>query len=476
MKITPLFLNIILNIIKRGRIIIKSSIIKPLFVIVLASAMIQLGNISFNVLTPVLSDIFSAPVTSVQWVIVGYMLTLASVTPFAAWFSGKYSGKKILLLCTTLYGIVSFIGAFSTNIYVLIIFRMLMGAVGAMAGPIGMAIAYKICDKDKVGQVMGIIGIPIFMTPALGPILSGWLADIGSWRAIMYINLPISVILLIFGLLWLPLDSARAVGKADVAGMSFAPVMLISLIYGLQNLISDRRVNIFGLAALLIGAAAFVGFVKQELSCDYPILRIDLFKKKPFRAAVILLSLSALLVPGFLFLLPLFFQRVYGWSAFMCGLIMLPIAAASAVGMPFGGRAYDKHGVANVVYIGFTAATLGILMFWLFSGLRSIPLTILSFCVVGFGLGYYSTSLTTNVLAQAPKELVDNASAINSTCMLVVNALAITISSAILTAFSSPDSFNAPLTYARVLIVTFCVSLFVTAISVAIAKLSARRV
>ncbi|MDR1000578.1 MAG: DHA2 family efflux MFS transporter permease subunit [Clostridiales bacterium] len=409
------------------------SIVKPLFVIVLTSAMIQLGSISFNVLTPVLASEFSAPISTVQWVIVGYMLTLASVTPFAAWFSGRFGGRRVLLCCTALYGIMSLCAAWGANIHTLIAFRMLQGAVGAMTGPVGMAITYRLCDKDKVGRIMGIIGIPIFMTPAFGPMLAGWLADLGSWKTILYINLPIVVIILVTGFIWLPKDERSVSARPDIAGMALAPLAFISVIYGLQKVVSGGKINVGGIAVLLVGCAALYAFIKRELTCENPILRLDLFREKAFFRAVILQTLSVLLIPGFLFLLPLFFQNVNKWSAFTSGLIMLPISFASVAGMPLGGVTYDKRGVNRVVSIGFGSTVCGMLAFLAVSGLQSAPLIICAFCVVGFGLGFYATSLSTHVLSQAPKELTEDASAINSAVIQLFNAAAITVSTAILT-------------------------------------------
>jgi EmrB/QacA subfamily drug resistance transporter len=448
----------------------KTSIVKPLFVIILICAVTQFGNTSFNVLIPVLSDEFSAPISSVQWLIVGYMLMLASVTPFAAWFADRFGGKKVMLSCAALFGAVSAVGAFSPNIQTLAAFRMLQGAVGAMAGPIGMAKAYSLCDKKNAGKIMGLVGIPIFMTPAFGPILSGWLADIGSWKTIMHINLPICAIILVTGLFWLPSGKGKSTAKPDIVGMFCAPAALVGIIYGLQNLGSESGINFMGFLALLIGAIALWLFIKTELAHEKPVLRLTLFKEKGFAGAVVLQALSVLLVPGFLFLLPLFFQRIYGWSAFSSGLIMLPIAAASALGMPVGGKLYDKKGIFFIVAYGFSSAALGILMFCIVSGFISPVMIVCSFCLMGFGLGFYSTSLTTHVLAQAPKELVTNASAINSVCMQVMNAAAISVSSAILSIFTGSGQASSQSAYSCAFIVTFCLAATITVVSAVLAR------
>jgi MFS family permease len=513
-------------------------LVRPLSVVVVSGAMMQLGAISFNVLTPTLSGVFHATIGSVQWVIVGYMLMLSAVTPFAAWFSKRFGSRRTMLTCCGCYGIISLCAAFSPTIQALIALRMLQGAVGAMAGPIGTAISYSLCDKDNAGKIMGIIGIPIFMTPALGPLLSGWLADIGSWKLILLINVPLAAYIVISGLVWLPgerrrpaagdgqtadtpahaseqisadtpasaantpagfagdgqtadtpaqtsaqitadahiaaantpgdvagdgqtadtpahapaqtfeglgdTDPSDVVGRPDILGMATAPVAVCALVYGFQNALTTAGLNVPAACIALVGLLALAVFVRNELTFEGPILRLALFKRKAFVNAVLTQAASMLLIPGFLFLLPLFFQGVYGWSAFVSGLIMLPIALASAVGLPFGGKAFDRHGVRRIIMVGFSCVVAGMTLFTLTQGLKNPVLIVAGFCIAGFGLGYYSTSLTTNVLSAAPTQMSKDSSTINATVMQLMNAVGTAWSTSILMFFTAGGVATGP--------------------------------
>jgi MFS family permease len=300
------------------------------------------------------------------------------------------------------------------------------------------------------------------MTPAFGPILSGWLAEASSWSAVLYVNVPLSALILILGALWLPAGKGGSSAEPDLLGMALAPVSFIGVVFGLQSL-ADNGLSFAGIAALAVGGASFLAFARQELSCPNPILRLDLFRSASFSFAVFLQAASVFIVPGFLFLMPMFLQNVHGWSAMAAGALMLPTALASAVGMPLGGKAYDRHGAGMVVIVGFSCATAGMILFWLLSGEASALRTILPFCLTGFGLGFYSTSLTANVLKKAPLEHAENASTINSSVMQLVNAAAITLTTAMLTIFARFGG-GAAKTHTSALIAIIALAVAITAL------------
>ena len=130
---------------------------------------------------------------TIQWIVTGYTLALATVIPVTGWAADRFGTKRLYILAIVLFVGGSALCGAAWSAESLIAFRVLQGLGGGMLMPAGMTILTRAAGPQRVGRVMAIIGVPMLLGPILGPILGGWLVDEVSWRWIFFINLPIGV-------------------------------------------------------------------------------------------------------------------------------------------------------------------------------------------------------------------------------------------------------------------------------------------
>ena len=162
-----------------------------LIAIIIGIFMVVLDSTAVNVAIPTLVNQFHDPLSILQWTVTGYALAQAAVIPLAGLLSDRFSAKAVFLTSVGLFTAGSVLCATAQGSSMLILFRVLQGMGGGFVLPVGMAYTYRLSPPNKVGAIMGLVGIPILFAPAIGPVLAGWLVQYVSWRWLFLINLPV---------------------------------------------------------------------------------------------------------------------------------------------------------------------------------------------------------------------------------------------------------------------------------------------
>ncbi|HET8844312.1 MAG TPA: MFS transporter, partial [Ktedonobacteraceae bacterium] len=172
-------------------------------VFVAALAMSIMDTTIVNVALPALSSQFKVPSTSIDAVIVGYMVSLAMIIPASGWLGDRWGTKRVFLLALILFIGSSALCGLATSLPMLVCFRVLQGIGGGALTPIGNTLLYRAFPQAERVRIARILNIPIVIAPAVGPVVGGLLVAKLSWRWIFYINLPIGLATCIFGWLFL---------------------------------------------------------------------------------------------------------------------------------------------------------------------------------------------------------------------------------------------------------------------------------
>src|SRR5215211_660459 len=188
-------------------------------VVVLGAVMSILDTTVVNVAINQLAQEFDATLPTIQWIVTGYTLALATVIPLTGWAADRFGTKRLYLISIVLFVAGSALSGMAWSAESLIGFRILQGLGGGMIMPAGMTILTRAAGPQRVGRVMAIIGVPMLLAPILGPILGGWLVDDVSWRWIFFINLPIGIVALVAALRILPRDKPKPAEKLDWQGL-----------------------------------------------------------------------------------------------------------------------------------------------------------------------------------------------------------------------------------------------------------------
>ncbi|WP_027092512.1 DHA2 family efflux MFS transporter permease subunit [Cohnella thermotolerans] len=400
------------------------AILAPLVAIIVGLFMVILDGTAVNVAIPKLQEDFGSSLSLVQWTVTGYALAQAAVIPLAGWLSDRFGAKRVFLISVALFTVGSLLCALAHTAELLILFRVLQGLGGGVVMPIAMAFVYRIAPKDKVGAVMGMMGIPILLAPALGPVLAGWLVDYASWNWIFLLNLPIGVIAVLTGIRTLPNIERQSVASLDLLGIILAPLAFAALSYGVtQGATSWTSTET--LVGIIVGAVALILFIIVELTRQNPLLELRVFRSGNFTRGILVQWVSQFALFGTFFLVPLFLQQAHGYSAFKTGLIMLPQAIASGVFMPIGGRLSDRFGARPLVLAGMVFVVISALILSNMNADDGIVMVMLPLAMLGAGMGLFMMPLNTHLIQSAPQNLVGRVTSLTNAAQQVVSSLAI---------------------------------------------------
>jgi len=386
--------------------------------------MVILDGTAMNVALPKLTEDFNSTINIAQWTVTGYALAQAAVIPLAGWLSDRFGAKRVFLTSVALFTVGSFLCGLATTMDQLIIYRVLQGIGGGMVGPIAMAFTYRLAPPGKVGAVMGMMGIPILLAPALGPIVSGWFVDYATWHWIFYINIPIGIIGVLIGLRTLPNIERQTVAALDSLGIILGPLAFAGLSYGVSEgaygWTSDKT-----LIGIGVGAVALILFVIVELRRQNPLLELRVFRSSDFTRGIIIQWIMTISLFGTMFMVPIFLQMGKGLEAFDTGLLMLPQALAAGLFMPIGGKLFDKIGARPVVLIGMAIIAVAAFL------LSGVELTdknsamILPLILLGAGMGLSMMPINTHLIQSSPQNLVGRVTSLTNAAQQVWSSLAV---------------------------------------------------
>ncbi|CAN7753464.1 MDR family MFS transporter [Paenibacillus sp. LjRoot153] len=417
------------------------SILGPLVAIVVGIFMVILDGTAVNVALPKLQEEFNLlNLSLVQWTVIGYALAQAAVIPLAGWLSDRFGAKKIFLISVGLFTIGSGLCALANSVEMLIAFRVIQGLGGGVVVPIAMAFIYRLSPPGKVGAVMGMMGIPILLGPALGPVVAGWLVEYHSWQWIFLINLPIGVIGIILGIRTLPNMQRQSVASLDLLGMLLGPLAFAALVYGVSNGGIDpitgksTWTDADTLIGSGVGVIALILFIIVELKQKNPLLELRVFRSGNFTKGIIVQWISQIAMFGTMFLVPLFLQQAHGYSPLKTGLIMLPQALASGLFMPIGGKLSDRFGARPLVIAGMVLTTISALLLSNISGDSGVGTVMLPLTLLGAGMGLFMMPLNNHLIQSAPQNLVGRVTSLTNAAQQVMMSFAIAI---LMTIFST---------------------------------------
>jgi EmrB/QacA subfamily drug resistance transporter len=218
---------------------LDSNVFRIAAVVILGSFMSILDTTIVNVAIKELSRSFGVSLAVTQWVSTGYMLALATVIPLTGWAADRFGTKRLYIGSILLFVLGSALCGMAWSATSLIAFRVLQGVGGGMIMPAGMTILSHAAGSDRMGRVMGIVGVPMLLAPIVGPILGGWFVDDISWRWIFFVNVPIGVIALLAAARILERDVAKPHHALDWRGLLMLSPGLAIFVYGLAETAAD---------------------------------------------------------------------------------------------------------------------------------------------------------------------------------------------------------------------------------------------
>ncbi len=400
-------------------------------VVIFGLFMTILDGTIVTIAIPRLQNVFGVNLTSVQWVLTAYTLVQGVATPLTAFLSQRLGQKRLYLIALAGFTIGSVLCGLSVSLPMLIFFRVVQGAMGAFMSPLAITLLWTEFPPNERGTAMGALGVPILLAPAFGPTLGGYIVTYLGWQLIFFINLPIGILGIILGIIFLRKGQAERRARFDLPGFLFAAIGLASLLYGMSDASTAGWGSTKVLSFLVVGVLSLAIFVVVELNIanrgGQPLLDLRVFANAPFTTSNITSMLVTFALYGGLFLIPVYLQNLRGLSAYQAGLLLLPQAFASMVAAVVGGRLVDRFGVRAVVIPGLII--LGGAL-WLLSSLSlNTPYGTLQFWLIGrsLALGFCFQPLAVSALSEIRPRQLPQATSVNTTVRFVISSFAVAV-------------------------------------------------
>ncbi|BBG00553.1 MULTISPECIES: MDR family MFS transporter [Pseudonocardia] len=404
----------------------------PLIIsLLVGSAFVMILNETImSVALPVLIADLGVTAATAQWLTSGFLLTMAVVIPITGYLLQRFPPRSVYLAAMSLFSAGTLLCAVAPAFGVLLAGRVVQATGTAVMIPLLMTTILRLVPASRRGQTMGTISIVIAVAPAIGPALSGVILSALGWRWMFWLVLPIALLALAAGALWLRVTAETSKAPLDVLSVLISAVAFSGLVYGLSAIGESAATGGDGEGVppwvpLVVGVLALAVFVHRQIRLQRtaaPLLDLRPFAIRQYTVAVVLVAVGFMSLFGAIILLPLYIQDVLGDTAFVAGLVVLPGGLVMGLLAPFVGRAYDRLGARRLVIPG--ALLLSAVM-WGFTTLgASSPIWLVVVLHIGLSaaLALMFTPLMTDALGALPGELYSHGSAILTTLQQVAGA------------------------------------------------------
>nr|CTQ88463.1 Multidrug resistance protein B [Kibdelosporangium sp. MJ126-NF4] len=331
--------------------------------LVLATFVVILNETIMINAIPRLMESLHVTEQSAQWVSTAFMLTMAAVIPTTGWFLQRVTTRQAYALAMGAFIVGTIVSAVAPTFAVLLIGRIIQAGGTAVMLPLLITTLMTVVPEEDRGQVMGNVMLAISVAPALGPTVSGLILQVGSWRLLFVVVLPIAALVTVFGL-----RKMINIGEPVISSIDWFSVVLAALgfggfVYGL-SLFGEAKSGL-GIGFVVAGLAITAVFVFRQLKLqrtDSPLLDLRTLKVGTFRIALGLTAVGFLAMLSAMVLLPLYLQNLRGLSPLQTGFLVMPGGLAMGLLGPTIGRLFDRFGARPLVIpgaIGMVVALAG---------------------------------------------------------------------------------------------------------------------
>jgi EmrB/QacA subfamily drug resistance transporter len=353
-----------------------------------------------NIAIPTLADEFDVEATDVDWAVIGYYLAVIVVIPIAGFVGDRFGTRRIFLLALGGFVAASALCGAAQSLEQLIAFRMFQGLFAGMITPIGSAMLYRAFPLEERARASAAVITVAVIAPAIGPALGGIIVETLSWRWIFYINIPIGGLGVLAGWRWLREEVVGTSGRVDWAGVILSAGGLGLLLYGISEGPNRGWGSGLIVASLLIGALAVVALIVVETRIADPILALRLFRNRLFRATNLASAPIYMAFFSYIFLLPIFLQKVGDHSALTTGLtVSLQAIGVIISSQVAGNMLYPLLGPRLLLVVGSAAAFATSVWFVTIDESTALASVALMTFLRGLGMGLIFISIQTATYA-----------------------------------------------------------------------------
>jgi DHA2 family multidrug resistance protein len=411
----------------------------PWFVAVavtLAAFMEVLDTTIVNVALPHIAGTLSVSYDQATWALTSYLVSNSIVLPLSGFFGRLIGRKRYFVICIAAFTICSFLCGISTNLFQLVVFRILQGFFGGGLQPNQQAIILDTFPASQRGRAFSLTAVATVVAPVLGPTVGGWITDNFSWRWIFFINIPIGV-LTTFAVISL-VEDPPWVKKAGKTSIDYIGIGLITLTFATFQIMLDRGEDADWFSSPFIRTFACLALVGLAATCGWllytakPVVDLRVLKDRNFALGCAAIASFAVILYGSAVLIPQLAQQQIGYTALLSGLVLSPGALAIIFLIPIIGLIMPKVQTRYLLTAGFFV--LGCAMLFSRTLTPDIDFRHLVLLRTTQSLGIGFLFVPTSVLAYqtVPKRLQGDATALFTMFRNVAGSVGISVSTALI--------------------------------------------
>jgi EmrB/QacA subfamily drug resistance transporter len=399
-----------------------------LAVICLSVFVISVDATIVNVALPTLSRELNAGTAQLQWIVDAYTLVMAGLLLSVGSLSDRYGRRGWLSSGLALFAITSAVAAQMDSASALIAARAAMGVGAAVIFPTTLGLITNIfIDPVRRAKAIGVWAAMVGVGVAAGPMTGGWLLEHFFWGSIFLVNVPIAVLAIVGGIVFVPTSRDPAAPRVDVPGLVLSAIGVTALIYTVIGAPSWGWGSVRAVVGFSLAVLVLVGFAIWERRSAQPMLDVSVFADRRFSGGSLAVTAGFLTLFGFIFVITQYFQFIKSYSAFEAGVRLLPVAVSIAVASVVGPRVVQAIGTTAVVSGGLAvfAAGLG----WASTADASTPYTVIAtqMVLLGAGLGFTTAPATEAIMGSLSADKAGVGSAVNDTTRELGGTLGVAI-------------------------------------------------
>jgi len=381
----------------------------------LATFMLVLDSTIANVAIPTIAGDLGASSSQGTWVITSFGVANAISIPITGWLAKRFGEVRLFLIATLLFVLASWLCGIANSLEMLIVFRVLQGAVAGPIIPLSQSLLLNNYPPEKRGMALAFWSMTIVVAPICGPILGGWISDNIHWGWIFFINVPIGLAVVLIS--WKILEGRES--RISHQPVNTIGLILLALGVGALQLMLDqgRELDWFNSTEIvvltIIAAVGLIALIIWELTDDNPVVDVSLFKSRNFTVGCVSTSLAFLVYSGTVVLIPLLLQQVYNYTATWAGLAAAPVGLLPILLAPIIGKFGNKIDMRILITISFMVYALT--FYWravTFEPEMTFMDVALPQFVQGLAVACFFMPLTTITLSGLPPEKMASASSL----------------------------------------------------------------
>ena len=384
-------------------------------VLSLATFMLVLDSTIANVAIPTIAGDLGASSSQGTWVITSFGVANAISIPITGWLAKRFGEVRLFLIATLLFVLASWLCGIANSLEMLIVFRVLQGAVAGPIIPLSQSLLLNNYPPEKRGMALAFWSMTIVVAPICGPILGGWISDNIHWGWIFFINVPIGLAVVLIS--WKILEGRES--RISHQPVNTIGLILLALSVGALQLMLDqgRELDWFNSTEIvvltIITAVGLIALIIWELTDDNPVVDVSLFKSRNFTVGCVSTSLAFLVYSGTVVLIPLLLQQVYNYTATWAGLAAAPVGLLPILLAPIIGKFGNKIDMRILITVSFMVYALT--FYWravTFEPEMTFMDVALPQFVQGLAVACFFMPLTTITLSGLPPEKMASASSL----------------------------------------------------------------